>query len=250
MRYALALLAALWLTGASAQIKPAMMLPQSVAPQAAGSSVTHDASGTAACDGTGSGTITLNCTTLTIGTGGSNYALVVYASFAAVAVPSVATATWNGTSVPNVVNAVNPNNSAGVEMWCLAAPTSGNQTLSITITATDLTEIHAIAASYYNVNQTTPCANGTSSTSATESLTGSITVTSNVGDIATAVFTQGQTSEASMNGTVIVINDDAGPNVDFNANYIAGASTVNLTCTASSGTPQWAIGAVDIQAVP
>ena len=249
MRYALALLAALWLTGASAQIKPAMMLPQSVAPQAAGGTVTFDAKGTAACDTTSS---PLTCTTLTVGTGGSNYALVVYATYYAGAQATVLTATWNGTSVPNVLNAYGTIQDVGVAVWCLAAPASGNKTLSISITASGLAEIHAIAASYTGANQTTPCANATSyfSPSGPGTTTGTITVTSATGDIATAEFSQGQTSESGMNGTVIVINDDAGPNVDFNANYIAGAATVNLTCTASSGTASWAIGAVDIQAAP
>ena len=206
--------------------------------------VAFDAKGTADCTST---TATVTCSTLTIGAGGSNYALVAYVSYANNSLPTSVTATWNGTSMTRIGTLQYSSTlSIGTAVFCLPAPTSGSHPLVITINGTIASpEVHTIGASFTGADQTTPCKNATTLTDFSGT-TGTLTVTSATGDIATGSWTQNFTTINTMSGTIIV-TDDSGPNTGMYANYAPGAATVALTATAN-GSASWQGTGIDIAA--
>jgi hypothetical protein len=211
--------------------------------------VAFDAKGAAGCDFSAA---TGSCTTLTIGSGLTNSALVVYVSYNSTTALTTSSVTWGGTTVPLVGSSTfSSAQHTGTAIYCLANPSSGNKTLSATLNGLTSPEIHFIGASYSGANQSTPCTNYASSVdkcSPGGCATDSITVTSASGDIATAAHTQTQQFDNATNGTTIVL-DDAGPNTDLVVNYIAGsAPNVALTATSNGTTSVWQISGVDIAA--
>lgn len=203
--------------------------------------VAHDATGTGVCV---SGTSPVSCTTLTVGSI-SNGALVVIIDYAAAAAQTAITATWNGTSMTRIGGQFSVAHDNGTEMFCLVAPTAGAQTLTVTMTATSLSEIHVIGTSFSGADQTTPCKNFTSATDQTAT-TGSLTVTSTTGDQTVAVQSQGDDAISSVNNTQIVI-DNSGPLISISGNYASGSSTVAMTATAGSSVP-WQMSGLDVAA--
>lgn len=189
----------------------------------------------------------LTDTSLTIGTGGSNYALVVYVcSQSTIGAPTY-TVTWNGVTVPLVGTPTwVAASSGGTALFCLAGPATGNHTLSVSTSVHVAGELHVIAASFTGVDQTTPAQNPASATGQTNT-TATISVTSATGNIATAIFAQDQQPNNSTNGTNIVLNN-VGPGMGCAANYIAGSATATLTATAGGSATDWTISAMDLLA--
>lgn len=209
--------------------------------------VAFQAKGTGACNvASNVGT----CTTLTIPGGGTKVALAVVVAYTGPSIVTAATTTWGGTAMTLVTGTPSFSvNHSGTVMFCLAAPATGAQTLSVNLSApAGITEIHMIGASFTGVDQATPCRNGVSATPATSGgAVGSITVTSAIGNIPVAVFSQGDASDISTNGTTIVI-DDSGPSVGITSNYNTGAATVAMTTTPGSGAVKWGISGLDLLA--
>lgn len=213
--------------------------------------VAFDAKSTAACDAVAS---TISCSTLTIGAGLTNSAVVIYLNFNSPAAPTL-TATWNGTTAPIVGTAQwsATGNLTGTAIFCLAAPASGNHAIAISATGTVMTELHVSGASFQGVNQTTPCKNAATITDsvgmtpAAPNATGTIAVTSATGDLATAIFAQIEQLTSSSNGTTLNITN-AGPQSGYVNNYVTGTATASLTGTASGTVNNWEITGVDIAA--
>jgi hypothetical protein len=203
--------------------------------------VAFDATGTAACDGA---TSPVACSTLTIGSG-SNRALVVLVDFGGSAVAPAVAVTWGGTALVSLGTQFSTGQTIGTALLCLAAPASGNQILSATVTGVGVTEIHVIGVSFTGANQTTPCQNFTSATDQTAT-TASLTVTSATGDQVVAVQAQSNVGVNSVNNNQVVI-DNNGPAITLSGNYANGASTVAMTAT-GSGSTIWQTSGVDVAA--
>ena len=216
--------------------------------------VTFDAKGTAACDvSSASSPVTLNCSTLTIGSSLSNSVLVVGVSYGRANNTTTLTATWNGTSMGSVVGfSYAP--SAGMAIFCLPNPASGNHTLTIVMTVSGGGEIHAMGASFAGANQTTPCQNYNGVTNPASTATITVPVTSATGDLVVGVYENGSVAQGASNpnlsGTPLTTygNDFNGPNNSFEMNYAPGAATVNLTDTGAGAAADWVGGGVDILA--
>lgn len=199
--------------------------------------VVFDAKGTA----TGDGTSPLSFSTLTIGTG-TNRALFVGIVYINSLTPNP-TATWNGTSVPLIVNNYDSGSNFGSAVFALANPASG--TNALVITGTGAAEIHAIGVSFTGVDQTTPAQNSNSNTQFFIT-SGSLAITSAVGDMVFGSWAL--SSVLTANSGTLVGSSAIGPSVDFAANYDAGASTVTLTTTGTGTSTVFVSAGVDIKA--
>lgn len=205
--------------------------------------VAFDAKSATSCS---SATSPATCPTfMTVGTI-TNGVLAIFVNYNANAALTGSSVTWNGSSATLVGNQHSGGaTSAGTAIFCLKAPAAGSNTLVVSITATSLNEIHAIAASFSGADQTTPCKNYNSTTDQVAT-TASVTVTSAVGDIPAAVQAQSDVNVNSVNGTPILI-DNTGPTNSISGNYGVGAASVSLTAT-GSGSATWQSSGIDIAA--
>jgi hypothetical protein len=129
-------------------------------------------------------------------------------------------------------------------LYGLVAPASGNKTLTISWTGNN--EMHASAAAFTGVDQTSvavafPHGTTVAHTTSTASPT-SVTITSASGNMVVACHSQNVSPWGVISGTQLAKDDVTGPNIGVVSNYNNGAATVTMTA-AFTGTAAWdAIG--------
>jgi hypothetical protein len=129
-------------------------------------------------------------------------------------------------------------------LYGLVAPASGNKTLTISWTGNN--EMHASAAAFTGVDQTSvavafPHGTTVAHTTSTASPT-SVTITSASGNMVVACHSQNVSAWGVISGTQLAKDDVTGPNIGVVSNYNSGAATVTMTA-AFTGTAAWdAIG--------
>jgi hypothetical protein len=180
---------------------------------------------------------------MTVGTGGSNYALIAYVMVQAGTLPPNLAATWNGVSMTAITGA---SLNGGVALFGLVAPASGNKTLEITWTGGGTFNTYVYATSWTGVDQTggaTSFPNGNNSTGSVSPH--SVTITSATGNMVTAGHLDNDTNWGAISGitlfTSVALADNAA------ANYDNGAASVTLTAAYTSGSAWWTVG-TDIKA--
>lgn len=180
----------------------------------------------------------LSHTLMTVGTGGSNYVLIACILFSAAAAPAGLAVTWGAqtmTAIPSttVNNATLPGTMI---LYGLVAPTSGNQTLSVTWTA-GTNEVHACCISFTGASQTSVAVAFPNGTTQNANVTnGTLVITSNVGDMVNGWWSDNATtfSGSDTTGTNIQFQN-TGPNLGSVGMYDNGASP-SVTCTVTTGT--------------
>jgi hypothetical protein len=185
---------------------------------------------------TGSPTSPVSDTSLTV-TSATHSVLVVYAAIGGGTPTPISSVTWNGTSMGSAITTVDDGNtSAHMAIFCLANPAAGANTLQVTFTGGAFAAAF-IGVEYSGANQTTPCKNVPTPVTVTGSASVSITVTSAVGDLATALTANGFAGWGTITGTgVTAIYLNAANSLNTAAGYATGAATVTFTATPSSGT--------------
>jgi hypothetical protein len=213
-------------------------------------SVGVDATGTA--DVSFNGVTSFSFTNITVGASATALAaaIVLTCNVGTQNLPITFTSvTWNSvamTLVPgaNISNLLSGASTGEVYIFGLANPTSGAKTLAGSWSASANGYVDAI--SFTGTDTTTPFVNGTANTNGAGTATGSITVTSAVGNYTLAVFFEDNQSWASTNNTKL-FTDASGTAGNGAANYATGAATVTLTATASASAGQWAVAGVSVQ---
>jgi hypothetical protein len=184
------------------------------------------------------GGTTMTLSGLTVGTG-SNRALAVLLSCGSqgTALPAGLTLTWDSggtnqalTQVPNTFVA-DGGLTAVAAVYGLLAPTPGNKNLVISWTGAN--EMHALAASFAGVDQTSIAVafpNG-----AVHSVSGAgaspctVTINSATGDMTIATHAQNFSAFGTISGTTLGVDNPTGPNISVASNLDNGASTVTMT---------------------
>ena len=199
-----------------------------------------------ATSGTAVQTFTYN--QLTIGTIPCT-ALVVILNFALKTVAGF-TCTWNGVSCTAIPGAsgIDAGANGFVQLFGLLSPASGNK--SLVVNWTGVTQLTVSALSFKGVNQTdiaTAFPNGTSATGS--SLSTSLTITSALDHAVVASHVNPGNAWTAVNNNQIFV-DNTPALIDCAANWATGAATVNMTATATSGTPSWVSVGTDIAPDP
>jgi hypothetical protein len=201
----------------------------------------------------GVSTLTINNTTGNITVAPGDSALEVMIWFASATFPTITKVNWDDTGTPQAMTQVpgtqiaDGGSSTSGAKYALLAPTSGNKSLVISWSSGAL-EAHAIAQSYTGVNQTSVAVafpNGTTNHGVTALAT--ITISSAVGNIASAFHNQGAGAYGTVSGTTIAKDDTTGPAIGVVGNFVAG-NTPNVTLTAAQPSTAWASFGSDILA--
>lgn len=174
-------------------------------------SVAFDAKSTAAS--TFSGVTSATSTTMTVGTGVNRVLLVGVSFYASPTATTVSGITWGAqsmTKIQGVTGGVGAISTRG-ELWGLVNPTSGNQTITVTLGSVANTGGVITAASFNNANQTggtTTFYNSGSNTGA--GATTSITITSSTLDAAMDCLADAATTPTSPTQTQIAAASGGG----------------------------------------
>jgi hypothetical protein len=171
--------------------------------------------------------------------GGSNRALAVllFCGSQGVAFPAGLTLTWDSggtnqalTQVPNSL-AADGGLTAIAAVYGLLAPTSGNKNLVISWTGAN--EMHALAASFAGVDQTSIAVAFPNGASHVVSSAGAspctVTINSATGDMVIACHAQNFSAFGAISGTTLGTDLVTGPNLGVAANLDNGAPTVTMT---------------------
>lgn len=193
----------------------------------------------------GAGVQTFTYNSLTIGTSNCR-GLVVILNFALKTVTGV-TVTWDGVSCTPITNASGTDTGANglIQMYGLLNPNSGAK--SLVVNWTGLTQLTLAPISFKGVNQdsiATAFPNGTSNTGS--SLSTSLNITSGVDHYVVASHVNPGNAWTAVNNTQLFVDNSSNTLIDCAANYAVGASTVNMTATATSGTPAWVSVGTDV----
>lgn len=188
---------------------------------------------------------TLTYNQLTTGDPSQCIGLVVILNFALKTVTGI-TCTWDGVSCTAIPSASGTDAGANgfVQMFGLLAPNAGNK--SLVVNWTGLTQLTMAAMSFKGVNQSsiaTAFPNGTSATG--NSLSTSLTITSGIDHMVLASHVNPGNAWTTVNNTQLFV-DNSPALIDCAANYATGAATVNMTATATSGTPSWVSVGTDV----
>lgn len=180
---------------------------------------------------------------------GSNRLLVVGAAIGASDDTGItATATYNGTSMTSA-GLVHSNNSTDgyVQIFYLAAPATGANTVAITITGGSV-DIEAGSISFTGTDQSTPLANTT--TNAGSGTTASVSITNSSGNMVIDASCCGSGYTTGTNQTMRWLNS-------LNSNTAAGsgaqstsASTGSVTMSYSINDDWWGIIGTSVQSAP
>jgi hypothetical protein len=195
---------------------------------------------------------TMTITNLTTSAAANGIAVHLVCGSQGTAFPAGLTVTWDPTGanqaftqIAGTLFADSNDTTVGAIYGLIAPASSGNKNIVISWTGNN--EMHATAASFTGVNQTSIAAafpNGTNNTAATGT-TATVTPTSATGDIATACFSQNVGNFTVTNGTTIALSN-VGPNSGIASNFIAGPTTA-LTATISTSA-RWNAYGCDIAA--
>lgn len=162
---------------------------------------------------------------------------------------ATATATYNGVSMSSVAKRTS-NNDVGAgfaQMFSLIAPSTGANTVSISITVGSCVTFEGGSVSFTSVNQTTPISN--TNTAFGNSTPASVTVTSAVGNMTIDVACGGHTFTASntTNRWRLNINNDSGAG---NAAQSTAAGSASVTMTETLDVSEaWGIIGTNINAL-
>lgn len=174
--------------------------------------------------------------------------LVVILNFALKTVTGV-TVTWDGVSCTAISGASGSDSGTNglIQMYGLLNPNSGNK--SLVVNWTGLTQLTVSPISFNGVDQSSIAnafPNGISATGS--SLSTSLTITSGIGHqvVAAHVVNTGNAWTAVNNTQYYIDNTPTLINCAANYTTGAGASSVNMTATATSGTPAWVSVGTDI----
>jgi hypothetical protein len=208
-------------------------------------SVAIDAVGPSASGTSASGASSLTWSH-TVTSSGSNLALVVGVGVGVNADTGMTlSVTYNSMPMASVGLVHADNQSAGfVQMFCLAAPTSGAHTVAITLSGGTAVLIGG-SISFTGVNQSSPCKNAVTASSNSTSV--SVSVTSAPGDMVVDVAGTGTSISSSTKSIAWLQNVNSGTG-DSNAaqSTAAGASSVTMGYTGPND--YWGIVGVDIAA--
>jgi hypothetical protein len=156
---------------------------------------------------------------------------------------TVSSVTWAGVTMTAAGAASCTTSSSNcAEIFYLAAPGTGSPSIVVTMATTETYDIWSTGATFTGVNQTTPVRSGTYTTSAvTSSLSVSLTITSQVGDMTTsAVISEDGT--VSTNQTVINNSTTGSARTVAGSDYAVGAASITDTWTGGSTTHMGACG--------
>jgi hypothetical protein len=211
-------------------------------------SVAFDANSTA--DKTANGVTTADLTTLTVGAGSQRAVVGQIVWSGTVTSPSL---TWDNGGTNQAMAAVTgagATSTCRVELWGVVAPTSGAKTLRASWTTAR--DIYLNAVAWTGVDQTggtTSFPNGTGSTnSSSTTVTGTVSVTSAVGNAVMAVHGTPDANATSVNNTQTFL-DSSAAGISGLGNRAAGAASVSMTGTINgAGTIHIASAGCDIVA--
>jgi len=201
---------------------------------------------------TNSTVATMTVNNLTVGTGSNRaIAVLLICGSQAVSFPAGLTLTWDSGGTNQALTqisgtlAANGPSSAVAAVYGLLNPTSGNKNLVISWTGNN--EMHASAASFTGVDQTSIAVafpNGNSHSVSTAGASPcTVTVTSATGNMTIAGHAQSSFVWTTLSGTTIATDAVAGPNLGVASNFDNGAATVTLTAAWASGTtPNISVG--------
>lgn len=183
-------------------------------------------------------------TGLTIGAALSNSAAVFMVTVSAQS--TISTMTWNGVSCTKIIGA-NTSGAAGrAELWGIVNPASGNQTLSITLSASDTVAIAGV--SFSGVDQTGGVTTFPNSASLqTTGTNPSLSVTSATGNFTAGALTTNSASISSTTQTQVYV-DTGFPNGSGAASIATGAASVAHGYVVGSTTDPEIIVVTDIKA--
>jgi hypothetical protein len=211
-------------------------------PAGGGTTVTFDAK--CAADAYGASGTSISSTCLTIGTGQSNYALVVQLIFAYPngSPPTSPAVTWNGTSMTLLQSAASPNgvgHATTATLWGLLAPASGNHTIAATWTGT-ATDAFLFGESYYNVSAFQNATNATGSSTAP-----SLAITTAANDV--VVDSMGYLTSFGSNNLTLLFEDDVNGAAGSSGGQYGLSSSGTTTASWTVVSSVWAQVGVDLK---
>lgn len=160
---------------------------------------------------------------------------------------ATSTVTWGGVSMTAACS-IFRNGAVTVQTFLLAAPATGTPVVVITFSGGGgaggslAGNAHADAMTYTGVNQSTPARSGSCATSSGSTANGSVTITSQSGDM-TGTCLASTNTITSTNKTSRSI-DNTGSIIGFGTDDASGASSVTHNWTNSAGT--WALAGFSI----
>ena len=178
--------------------------------------------------------LTVSNTHLTVGSG-SNRALIAFLTLHNDTAPPSLACAWDPSGTNQAMSLISGtgfgsgSSSMYSAIFGLLNPTPGNKTLTASWSTSSM-ESHLAAVSFTGVNQTdiaTAFPGGTASEGTVSS--GSFNVTSAVGDMVVALFTNGSAAFASTSGSTIDLDTTAGGFFAMATLYQSGAATVTAT---------------------